>query len=1020
MKTGAAAVAALICVVGLPASMAAGQVAWKNAEAPAMRVGAAESVSAQARRALGDAAERRVVVRLSETPTAEARARFARSGVRLLAPLGDGAYFATVRRDTARVDGVLERLGVVDAEEIRAEWKLHPALARGGAPEHAVILGEGGQERAVAGYVVFHADADLEASSRALIDGFGVVVVDTLESVHGLVIEAPREAYARLAGLDEVQWLEPALPAFSETNAANRVRTQADVAQSSPYGLDGSGVTVFVFDSGRAESHPDFQGRITYIDSASISTHATHVAGTVGSNGLHSGMAPGVDIVSGGFGTDGTGVFLYTNPGDIETDYASAIALGASISNNSIGTNTATNGFPCSITGDYGVTASVIDAVVRGSQGAPIIVFWANGNERQTDRCGQQYATTAPPGGAKNAISVGALNANNDTVTSFTSWGPTDDGRLKPEISAPGCQSDGDGGVTSTTLNGGYSSFCGTSMASPTAAGCAALLLQDWRAQFPEMEDPKNAMVKALFAHTAQDLLNPGPDYQTGYGSIRVVDAIDQMRSGRFVETSAEQGEAVRWTITVGAGETVKITAAWDDVPATPNTFRALVNDLDVLVTGPSGESYFPWTLAPDAPSLAATRDKANRLDNIEQVAFTAGDAGTYVVQVFGREVPAGPQSVSVVSSHALSPVVGLNIAEVVPALVPPGAPVDFTVSMTGDSIAPGSARLWWANGGGFSEVALSDLGGGQFGGALPGQFCTGSPVEFYFEAEGVTAGVVTQPAGGASAPFVAAVGEEVEVWFDDFTSDTGWSVGAPGDLATTGVWERAEPQATAAQPGAAFSLPTCWVTGASAGSGQGDFDVDGGATTLVSPVFDLSGTTDPVIVYQRWYSNTTGAAPGADTLRVELSNNGGSTWSLAESVGPSGRGTNGGWFESSVRVSDILTPTSQVRVRFVASDLGSGSIVEAAIDDVRIVDLVCGLSPPSCPADVTTEGEDNGVPDGLVSLSDFSYFLARWSTGDASSDITQEGACAIGTGGDGVTLSDFSCYLAAWSSGCP
>ncbi|MEL7472842.1 MAG: S8 family serine peptidase [Planctomycetota bacterium] len=1026
MRWGSIRVALLLGAVGGLSSVGLAQAQqaslWRHAEA--RQLGAEHGrVETTAQRIVGAAPTARMVVRFAETPNAAKRSALAASGVRLLSPLGDGAYFASIDRAATRTLGVA---GVELAEAIRPEWKLHPTIANDTIPAHAIVASRDGADRPVtlvAGYLVFHPDADLQAETDRLIQTLGVTVMDTLQSVNGLVIEAPKATYARLAEQDAVQWLEPALPQFSTTNASNRVVTQAEVAQSGAYGLDGSGVTVLVYDGGMADLHPDFQSRLTQIDSSGLSDHATHVAGTVGSSGTHSGMAPNATLLSAGFEFNGSGTFLYTNPGDLETDYANAISMGADITNNSIGTNTAPNGFPCNFTGDYGVTSSVIDAVVRGSAGEPIIVFWANGNERQTSRCGANYATTAPPACAKNQISIGALNSNNDSVTSFTSWGPTDDGRLKPDMGAPGCQSNGDGGVTSTVIGGGYSSFCGTSMASPTAAGCGALFVQDWRVQYPALDDPRNATVKAIFAHTAEDVQNAGPDYQTGYGSIRIVDAIDHMRLGRFEETAAEQGEAVRYTISVTAGETVRVTAAWDDAPATPNVVRALVNDLDVSVVGPSGQVFNPWTLDAANPSALATQDKANRLDNLEQVLFTAPESGVYTVEVFGHDVPQGPQDVSVVSSHDLSEVTGLDLATSLPLMLAPATPLDVRVSLGGDTVTPGTAFVSFGMGGSFSQIELIDLGGGEWGATLPSQYCdTGEPVELYFEVQGDSSGLVTLPIAGAASPFSIVIGEAVTLFTDDFSSNNGWSVGAPGDSATSGVWELAVPQGTEAQPAGAFSPPNAWITEAAAGGGQGAFDIDGGATTLTSATYDLSGATDPVISYYRWYSNTTGGAPGADTLRIEISNNNGASWVDAETVGPSGLGTTGGWFESGFRVRDAVSLSDQIRVRFVAEDAADGSIVEAAIDDLAITDVVCGVSAPGgcAPADITTESTSNGVPDGLITLSDFSYYLSLWSTGDPAADVTVTSACVYGSGGDGVDLSDFACYLSEWSLGCP
>src|SRR5262249_44876022 len=148
---------------------------------------------------------------------------------------------------------------------------------------------------------------------------------------------------------------------------------------------------------------------------------------------------------------------------------------------------------------------------------------WAAGNERQGTRCNIQggvnyngYRKIAPPGPSKNHITVGALNSNDSSMTSFSSWGPTDDGRLKPDISGPGCQSNDDNGVTSTQPGGGYTALCGTSMACPTVVGVSALIIEDYRAHFPSRPEFRNSTLKAFLAHTARDLLTPGPDYQTG------------------------------------------------------------------------------------------------------------------------------------------------------------------------------------------------------------------------------------------------------------------------------------------------------------------------------------------------------------------------------------------------------------------------------------------------------------------------------------------------------------------------
>jgi len=168
-----------------------------------------------------------------------------------------------------------------------------------------------------------------------------------------------------------------------------------------------------------------------------------------------------------------------------------------------------------------------------------------------------------------------------------------------------------------------------------------------------------------------------------------------------------------------------------------------------------------------------------------------------------------------------------------------------------------------------------------------------------------------------------------------DMESDPGWLVGAPDDNATTGIWVRVDPNGTSAQPEDDHTPDPgvqCWVTGqGTPGGAIGENDVDGGKTTLFTGVYDVSAAADPVVSYWGWYSNDQGSAIDDEWL-VEITNDG-TTWVevLRTPVSTSG------WELFEHHVSDFVTPTANVQLRFVASDLGSGSIVEAALDDFQI-----------------------------------------------------------------------------------
>src|SRR5690606_33098939 len=227
------------------------------------------------------------------------------------------------------------------------------------------------------------------------------------------------------------------------------------------------------------------------------------------------------------------GIFFYTNPGDVELDYAAALAAAPDLAaaNTSLGLNVTSNNFSCDLFGNYGATASLLDGFATGSLGKPLAMAWSAGNDRPGN-CGSQYGTLSPPSAAKNPISVGAINSDDDSMTTFSSWGPTDDGRMKPDLCAPGDQVSGDGGVTSpnSSSNTGYVTLHGTSMASPTVTGLVALLTQDYRQRNPGAADPLPSTLKAGLMHTAFDIEQPGPDYRSGYGSVRVIPAIEAMR----------------------------------------------------------------------------------------------------------------------------------------------------------------------------------------------------------------------------------------------------------------------------------------------------------------------------------------------------------------------------------------------------------------------------------------------------------------------------------------------------------
>jgi hypothetical protein len=291
----------------------------------------------------------------------------------------------------------------------------------------------------------------------------------------------------------------------------------------------------------------------------------------------------------------------------------------------------------------------------------------------------------------------------------------------------------------------------------------------------------------------------------------------------------------------------------------------------------------------------------------------------------------------------------------------------------------------------------MSSGGGGSYQAAIPSAPCRAT-VQFYFQAGTTTGGTATYPAGGATAPLSAVALSAVLAYDDACETNSGWTVGAPGDSATTGVWGLMAPQATPAQPGADHtpgSGTNCWVTDGRAGTGVGTFDVDCGATTLTSPRFTALSTQfsgDAYVSYWRWYSNDQGSQPNTNSMPVSISNDDGATWTQLELVTDNANA----WTFHTFRVAAFLTPTAAMRLRFVARDL-TGAVVEAAVDDVQLAVTGC----PFSPADFNQ--------DGVINVQDFLAFLAAYAAGNARCDFNADGQ---------INVQDFLAFLSAYAAG--
>ncbi|MEN6336922.1 MAG: S8 family serine peptidase [Phycisphaerales bacterium] len=591
-----------------------------------------------------------VLIQLEGTPTIEWRAVAASAGVRLLSYIPERAWLAGIPADG--VTRISQLPGVRAVCGILPEDKLAPSIRDS-------CFAADGRVRLAA---TFFEDAS-QLDGEAAIEVLGGAVLSRDLADNCLEVRLPVAALRALAAWDGVKWIDQHA-ASVDLNDGVRAAIDVDAVQAAPYDLTGSGIVIGQWESMHPDaSHVDLAGRVVNVgDKWPVGDHATQVAGTmIGDGSLlpgrrYRGMAPGASIVS---------FHTWETVAELKQQYREAIDLyQIDIANNSWGK------VEWHVYKDY---AAAMDGIVRGSLGRRLPVVWAVGNEGG-------WGTILCTAVAKNIVTVGATNSDDNSLWAWSNKGPTGDGRIKPEVVSPGCEARSGGAIWSALPGNRYGGACGTSLATPSVTGTMALILDDWRVIHGG--DPLPSTLKGLLIHTATDLGAAGPDYAYGYGLIDAKKAIDLVRVDTLDDVVTEssilvQNERDIRMLDVGPGETeLRITLVWDDYPAEPMAGRALVNDLDLVVIGPDGRRYFPWTLDPYLPQEPAIRTQADHTNNVEQVCVENPPAGTWQVTVWGTTVPRGNQSYSLLTSRG-----GL-------ALAPPGKSLFSVVGALGGVVA--------------------------------------------------------------------------------------------------------------------------------------------------------------------------------------------------------------------------------------------------------------------------------------------------------------------------------------------
>jgi gliding motility-associated-like protein len=599
-------------------------------------------------------------------PDAGLREDLRQAGVRLLEFVPDWSWYIAI--EGAFDPKNWESRGLIAASQLKPEWKAEGNWWQNGTvPEWSRDIAQ----PANAVIQAYYPKGWDPANCREILQQKGIQIRTHYPTFQYFEISVNRAFIAKLFELPCFHWFEPLPPPAEGHNMPGRINHRSlALNMPGPGGRDlwGKGIIIGEWDGAGIGAHADYNDRMVnrqkFVAGAN-GNHATHVCGTITGGGIidpfAQGMAPKARI----YGWDFAGNIA------AEMDTASwrdSIVM----TNNSYGYSSD----PCATRGTYDGISRNLDILVTMY---PYLSHQFSSGNSRTNNCAPGGYRTINGGyqAAKNNITVGALTWN-DGNSSFHSYGPMRDGRMKPEICGVGVN------VYSTLPNNTYAGgWNGTSMSCPGVTGTIAQLYERFR-QLNSNRNPLAHTVKAIVCNTGDDLGNTGPDYAFGFGRINALTALQVLERKWYKVDSV--GNAGTWTDTIrfGAGTGLfKVMLTWDDVPAAVSASPSLVNDLDLELVDSFGNVFRPWTLDPSCHTCGATR-KRDSLNNAEQFFIVNPTSGRWVVRVKGTRVT-GAKEVFTVSWLPVSNFIRVTYPNGHESFIPPSS-TTVTQTITWDA----------------------------------------------------------------------------------------------------------------------------------------------------------------------------------------------------------------------------------------------------------------------------------------------------------------------------------------------
>jgi hypothetical protein len=558
------------------------------------------------------------LIQFEKIPTDEQRKELARNGVVLFDYVPQNAFMAEFQENFSLPD--LKKYNVSGAYTVDKKYKISNRLL---SLQHIT------PDEIIA--VSFYGSITKQDVIKELTAKGAQILQTKIQPKQVVFVNASLSVIQKIAELPFVTYISEQQLNATPLNYNDHAAYSIDALNStSGRNLRGANVTVGVGDDADPSSNIDFTGRLYVRTPAWTNNHGTHTTGTTAGGGIidprYAGMAPMATIVSQYYSDILVNTPTYIN------DY------GMVLTNNSYFSGL--NGCPGE--GEYDPLSNYVDDQLN--QYDSILHVFASGNDGGSNCTPYSGSFATIKSGfqcAKNALTVGADDNATHIVASFSSCGPVNDGRIKPEIVAGGVN------VISTYAFNGYWPDNGTSMAAPAVTGTLALLYQRYR-QLHSGISPSGSLMKAIICNSADDEGNPGPDFQYGFGKLNARTAIEAIENNHYFTGTINNSGSTNFTIpSVPAGTyQIKIMLYWPDAAGAPYANTSLVNNLDLTVTSPDATVHHPLILNPSP--LTVNNNAVEGIDttnNVEQVVINNPAAGSFTVTVKGTNVPIGPQN---------------------------------------------------------------------------------------------------------------------------------------------------------------------------------------------------------------------------------------------------------------------------------------------------------------------------------------------------------------------------------------